>query len=244
MAALLAETDEVKAWRDGRVSSLLASMDRSGIDRAVLCSIATKPEQFGRILAWSKSVRSERIIPFPSVHPADPDVLEHVDEIAKAGFKGIKFHPYYQDFQIDDRRLFPMYEALSSHGLMAVFHTGFDIAFPRIRLADPARIVAVADEFPELKLIATHLGAWEDWDEVERRMCGRRIYMEISFGLEALGRERGREIILKHPREYVLFGTDSPWTDQADTLALFRELGLGDEWERAVLSANAERLLG
>lgn len=244
MAALLAETDSVTAWRDGRIASLLASMDDCGIERAVLCSIATRPEQFGKILDWSRAVRSDRIVPFPSVHPADPRAPERVREIAEAGFKGVKLHPYYQDFRIDDRRMFPIYEAMSAYGLMAVFHTGFDIAFPRVRIADPARIVAATDTFPDLIFIATHLGAWEDWEEVERRLCGRPIYMEISFAIERLGRERARAMLLKHPREYVLFGTDSPWTDQTATLAHFRNLRLGDDWERSVLSENAERLLG
>jgi hypothetical protein len=49
--ALEAETDRVKARLDGRISSLLRSMDYAGIRRSVICSIATKPEQFDSILA-------------------------------------------------------------------------------------------------------------------------------------------------------------------------------------------------
>ncbi|WP_211248521.1 hypothetical protein [Desulfobulbus elongatus] len=44
-------------------------MARSGVERSVLCSIATRPEQFSPILDWSKAIRSERIEPFPSLHP-------------------------------------------------------------------------------------------------------------------------------------------------------------------------------
>ena len=40
----------IKAYLDGTVAGLLASMDRSGIEQSVLCSIATRPEQFAPIL--------------------------------------------------------------------------------------------------------------------------------------------------------------------------------------------------
>jgi hypothetical protein len=140
IAVLDAETDEVDACLDGRLSSLLTSMDKAGIDRAVLCSIATKPAQFDPILAWSRQIASERIIPFPSIHPRDPNAVKRVDTIADAGFQGIKFHPYYQDFDLDDDGMFPVYERIRDRNLLVTFHTGFDIAFPRIRRADPKRV--------------------------------------------------------------------------------------------------------
>ena len=90
----------IKAYLDGTVAGLLASMDRGGIEQSVLCSIATRPEQFAPILEWSKEIRSERIVPFPSLHPADPDLLAHLQMIHDEGFKGIKMHSYYQLVEI------------------------------------------------------------------------------------------------------------------------------------------------
>jgi hypothetical protein len=58
-----------KATFDGTVSGLLGSMDRAGIRRAIICSVATRPEQTTRITDWSLSVASDRIVPFASVHP-------------------------------------------------------------------------------------------------------------------------------------------------------------------------------
>ena len=101
----------------------------------------------------------------------------------------------------------------------------------------------VLEKFPDLKMVTTHLGAWEDWDEVEKHIVGRKIYMEISYALDLLDREKARRIILNHPKEYVLFGTDSPWTDQAGTLALLKGLELGQERENLILRENALKLL-
>lgn len=243
MKTLLAETDEVQAHLDGRIGSLLESMDRAGISTSVLCSIATRPEQFESILAWSASIASGRIVPFPSVHPFDPAAVEHVAEIAAAGFKGLKLHPYYQDFMLDDARVMPLYAAVVEHDLLLVCHTGFDIAFPRVRRADPVRVLEVVRQYPELKFVATHLGAWSDWEEVRRHLIGKPIYMEISFACDDLAPETAREMMVGHPEDYVLFGTDSPWQDQAATLAWVRALELGGERERKLLSANALALL-
>jgi predicted TIM-barrel fold metal-dependent hydrolase len=122
-------------------------------------------------------------------------------------------------------------------------HTGFDLAFERKRICDPEKIVRVLKIFPDLKMVTTHLGAWEDWDEVERHIVGKKIFMEISYALDILDKEQARRIILNHPREYVLFGTDSPWTDQSWTLTLLKNLELGQEREDLILRENAAALL-
>ncbi|MBA4374336.1 MAG: amidohydrolase [Thermodesulfovibrio sp.] len=233
----------IDAHLDGRVSTLLASMDRCGIEKSVVCSIATKPDQYHSIITWSKKIMSDRILPFPSLHPDDPDFADRILRIKEEGFKGIKFHPYYQDFVVDDERLFPIYEKITDAGLIVLMHTGFDFAFDRERIADPQKILNVVSRFPELKIVTSHLGAWDDWDEVERLLAGKNIYMEISFALDLLTKERAREIILKHPKDRILFGTDSPWTGQEATLSLFLNLRLGQEVEQLVLRDNAERLL-
>lgn len=246
MKSLLEEgkkKSDVRAHLDGRIYSLLSSMDKNGIEKSVVCCIATKPSQFDPILAWSKKVSSDRIIPFPSLHPSDPNAVERVSQIKGEGFKGIKFHPYYQDFILDDEGLFPLYEKICQENLIVVMHTGFDLAFERIRIADPPKILRVFERFPEFKLVTTHLGAWEDWDEVEKHLLGKNIYMEISYSLDILSRKRARKIILNHPKEYVLFGTDSPWTGQDKTLDLLKGLQLGEDVEKKILRDNAVKLL-
>ena len=234
----------IKAYLDGTVAALLDSMTKNGVEQSVLCSIATRPEQFASIFEWSKTIRSDRIEPLPSLHPADPELLPHLEMVHAAGFKGVKMHPYYQDYFLDEARLFPLYARMSELGLFLVIHAGYDIGYPRIRRADPGRIVKVCRQFPGLKLIATHLGGWEEWDEVLALLAGQPIYMEVSFAFGFLGRQRIKEIILAHHPEYLLFGTDSPWGDQGDTLAELAGLGLPDALFERIVSRNARRLLG
>lgn len=239
----LEESGNISAYGDGTIAGLLASMDAAGIERSVLCSIATRPSQFEDILAWSAAIRSERIIPLPSVHPRDENLLAHVRQVYAQGFTGIKMHSFYQDYVLDDPALFPLYDELSKLGMLLVIHAGFDIAFPRERKADPARIDAVCRRWPELQLIATHVGGWDDWDEVERLLIGRPVYLELSFGTDFLPAERLKRLLLAHPPEYLLFGSDSPWTDQKKSLEGLRALHLPQELFDGITSGNARRLL-
>jgi predicted TIM-barrel fold metal-dependent hydrolase len=240
----LEKEGHIKACLDGTVAALVASMDRSGIEQSVICSIATRPDQYGAILEWSKGIQSTRIIPFPSLHPDDPHLLKHLQEVHDEGFKGIKMHSYYQDFFLDDSSLYTLYGKMSELGMILVIHAGYDIAYPRIRRADPQRIREVCRQFPDLKLIATHLGGWDEWADVRRLLTGEPIYMELSFALNFLDRQRLRDILLSHPPEYLLFGTDSPWTDQANSIEMLGTLGLPSALFEQITSSNARRLLG
>ncbi|MBI5385361.1 MAG: amidohydrolase family protein [Verrucomicrobia bacterium] len=244
MAQLQAETDEVKAVLNGTVADLLHSMDRAGIDASVVASIATRPEQFEPILRWSAAICSDRILPFPSVHPSAPNAAEQVRRIAAEGFRGFKLHPYYQNFTVDEERLTPIYTAAAECGLVLLLHGGFDIAFPLDRLADPVRILQVTERFPRLKLVAAHFGAWKDWDEVERHLVGRSIYMDISCSFDFMERAQAEAILKRHPSDRLLFGSDSPWVDQQKTIAGLQSFALGKEFEAKVLGANAQTLLG
>ncbi len=243
MQTLLDEAPGIAAYLDGTVGDLLRSMDRAGIEKSVICCIATKSKQFDPILQWCKAIRSDRLIPFPSVHPADPRRTERIRQIKAEGFRGVKLHPFYQDFYAGDDSLMPFYEEVSRQGLLLVMHTGYDIAFPRQRRADPRTVLKLTQTFPDLRLIATHLGAWQQWDEVGEYLLGRNIYMEISFGLEDFGLSASREMLMRHPQDYLLFGTDSPWNDQSQTLALLEGLELPPERLARILSENAARLL-
>lgn len=243
MKTLLDEVPGMQAYLDGTVASLLQSMDRAGIEKSVVCCIATKVEQFEPILSWCREIRSDRLIPFPSVHPADPRMAERIEQIACEGFLGIKLHPFYQNFYAADDTMSRFYEHVARQNLLLVMHTGFDIAFPRQRRADPQTVRELIERFPRLRLVATHLGAWQQWKEVQQHLIGRPIYMEISLAAEDLGASALREMLMAHPPEYLLFGTDSPWSDQTAALSHLEGLDLPEQRLSHLVFRNAAGLL-
>lgn len=237
------EKSGIKAFRDGTITSLLFSMDKNQIEKSVICSIATKPEQFESILKWSKKIRSERIIPFLSIHPSDNKFKEHIDIIKKEGFKGIKLHPYYQEFNLDEQRLSPIYETICKNELILISHTGYDFAFPLIKKADPEKIIRIKENFPQLKLVISHLGGWKEWDKVKKLLWDKKIYMEISYSLQFIDKKTASDIINSCSEEFVLFGSDSPWGDQGQTISLLKNLNLGERKEKLIFNKNALKLL-
>lgn len=239
----LYQQGDFTSYLDGTLSSLLGSMEKAGIQTSVLCCIATRPKQFEQILLWCKEIRTDKIIPFPSVHPDDPQAVERINRIAEEGFKGVKFHPYYQEFDIDSPKMDPIYEAIDSNRLMVVMHTGFDIAFKRFDRAGAKRVLHVVTRFPKLRFITTHMGAWYDWDAVEKYILGKPIYMEMSVSRQFLGEQRFRQMLLKHPPDYLLFGTDSPWSDQGEEIEAIRRLNLPDSVLDKIFYENAKTLL-
>jgi predicted TIM-barrel fold metal-dependent hydrolase len=83
----LEKAGDVKAKHAGRVESLLAAMDAAGVEKSVLLTIATKPSQFQAILDWCTGVASERIIPFPSVHPEDSQAVDRIRQFVRLDSK-------------------------------------------------------------------------------------------------------------------------------------------------------------
>jgi hypothetical protein len=218
-----------KAVADGTLSALLESMDASGVDVSVACMIATKPQQVRSIMEWCKQIRSERIEPMPSVHPDTPKAGKWIERIAKAGFAGVKLHPMYQDFAADEERLDAIYDAAAGCGLLVTVHCGRDIAFPPDDdRASPVRLRRVVERFPKLRLLLTHMGGWQMWDEVEQELIGRDVYMETSFSMGDRGAdsERIAGMIRRHGVERVLLGSDWPWRSQAEEAEHVRRLGV------------------
>ncbi len=241
--AQLAEAANLPILMAGTVGALLDSMDQAGVAQSWLASIATRPDQFGSILDWLCAIRSERLVPLASVHPADPEAAEHVHEIHARGLIGLKFHPYYQEFEIDEAPMDPVWAAAEELGLIVLFHAGFDPGFPKIRRAAPERIRRVSERFPRLRIIAAHLGGWQDWDAVERELIGRPVWLDVATTIPFLGRERTRKLILAHGPERVLFGSDSPWMTQAATIEQVKSLGLAAPIENAIFRENAIELM-
>lgn len=236
---------------DGRLTSLVASLAENGLDAAVVCSIATKPPQFDVIMEWSAAIRNgvfgeetaRRVIPFISIHPSDPDRYGRVEQIAKAGFKGLKFHPYYQGFVLDDPEAIDLFRCVARNGLTIICHVGFDIAYPHDRICDPVRVRRVAEALPDAKFIAAHFGGWMDWDEAEAHLVGQPIDIEISLALDNLPLDRVRDMIMRHPQDRLHYGSDWPWSRHAESLALLEKMALPRERLTALLGGNSRRLI-
>ena len=234
---------------DGTVGGLLRRLDAWGIDRACALSIATKPSQHHSILAFAETIRREhgdRLIPFPSVHPAGEDALETVRQIHAAGMKGIKFHPDYQGLRIDDPIWEPVYDLCAALGLVAIFHTGYDPVSPDLIHAPPAACLAVAKRHPDLRMVCAHLGGDMMWEEVETVLAGRadNLWMDTSIAPGRCDPALARRIIERQGTDRILFASDCPWGYGMESIDYIRAMRLGDRAEAQIFWENAAALLG
>ena len=115
---------------DGTLASTLEKMREWGVDKGVFFSIATKPSQQKSINDFCASIASDTVIPFGSVHPDAPDWEPELERIAALGLRGIKLHPDYQDFDMDEPRVLPIFQKARDLGLCVAVHAGFDPLSP------------------------------------------------------------------------------------------------------------------
>ncbi|HEX2945122.1 MAG TPA: amidohydrolase family protein [Clostridia bacterium] len=242
--AALEEVGGIPARSDGTVSGIRSSMKKAGVDKSVVLNIATKPQQTTKINQWAASIQADDIIPFGTLHPDFADWKAEMARICSDGLKGIKFHPDYQQFYVDDPKMFPIYEKAAEEGLVVIFHAGLDIGLPAPYHCTPDRLHKVVREFRGTSFVAAHMGGYRYWDDVERFLVGEDLYFDTSFGLGSMSRQQFDRIALQHGYDKLLFATDSPWEDQTEEVESIRSIMLPAGIEKAVLGENAAKLLG
>lgn len=235
----------VPAYTDGTCDGLHASMQRAGIGMSAVMPVATKPSQVRAINAWAveMNTRYADLVCFGVLFPGAEGWEAEIAQLRADGIRGVKLHPDYQDFFVDDPAALALYRAMADAGLILLLHAGVDIGLPPPIHCPPERLARALDAVPELTIIAAHMGGYAQWDDVERYLAGRNLYLDTCYTLPDLGAERMVALIRAHGAERVLFGTDSPWKDQAADVAALRALPLTPEEQTAILGENARRLL-
>ncbi|MGI5868812.1 MAG: amidohydrolase family protein [Kiritimatiellia bacterium] len=242
--AVLEANAGVKAPLDGTVASLVASMKRAGVDRSVMLQIATKPSQNRTVNTWAIERREPELIPFGSIHPDGTDWADELKRLAAAGIKGVKLHPEYQGFYVDDARMFPIYRLIDELGLIVLFHAGADIGVPPPVHGAPEHFARVLDRLPHGRAILAHLGGWKRWDGVEKLLVGTHLVFDTSFSRQFMPFDQMKRLVERHGADKFVMGSDSPWDDPQAAIDAVRELGVSPDEESAILGGNAARLLG
>ena len=240
-----------------------------------------------RYLAELQHAHAGRIVALASTIPGGGD--EHLREleraIARDGLKGVLISSSHQGAYPDDLEARPFFELVTALDIPVMLHpppVGFgEERMGRFRLASSvgrpfdnclalARLIlyGVLDQFPQLKLVASHLGGG---------ICEMLGRLDYNYELQAQGfytREEDSEpMLIGHPpshylkliyfdtvsyhlpalkcaldtigADHILFGTDAPPLTPLKQrgLDLIDGLELSADDKRKVLSGNAKRLL-
>ena len=236
---------------NGTVEGLIASMDRAGIDRSVVCNIATNPHQMVKVNDFAISCLSNpRLIPLGSLHPHVPvsDMETELHRLKGAGIPGLKIHPDYMGIEIDDPAFDPIFSLCESGNMFLVTHAGFDPVSPNHIHCPPDGVLRVMARHPNLLLVVAHTGGFDCEREVLDKLCGTNVYLDTSLAAvrNAKSREWGAlcaDILRRHDPSRILFATDTPWSDPAAEIAFVRNVVLSEEATEMILHENAERLI-
>lgn len=251
MAALISttkqssETKNMKAYTDGTISGLRNLMHEKGISKAMLLPIATKPSQQTTINNWAVEVMGDGIYCCGTVHPDAENAVEEIERIKSLGLYGIKLHSEYQGFRPDEERMYDIYNKAAELGLFVVFHGGWDPAGKGDILATPRSFANIAEKFPELKIVAAHMGGMKLFDEVEDCIAGKysNIYLDTGVVADYISSEQLFRIIDKHGADKILFGSDAPWDDPLKEVKIITDLPLSQSNKDLIFYENAENLI-
>jgi len=234
----------LQPYTDGSVAGLKKNLAEQGVDGAVVLNIATNAHQQRSVNDFAASINDGvTVFSFGSVYPGSEDAFQELERIKELGLKGIKLHPDYQGFQVDDPDLRPLYRKISELGLITVFHAGEDYGFAPPYGATPDRLARALEWF-DTPVVAAHMGGLHCAEGVLEHLCGKEIYFDTSFSYGQMPRYYAEKILEKHGADKILFGTDLPWHEAWMELRMLEHLGLSEEDREKVLSGNATKLLG
>ena len=229
--------------RPGSVDELLKVGKRAGIDKFLIHSVATTPlqvESINRFISSTVNFNKDKFIGFATTHPEHKDQQAVLEQAINFGLCGVKLHPDFQKFNIDDRCMWPVYSYCEKHAMPILFHTG-DY---RYEFSSPHLIPRILDVFPDLKLICAHFGGWSEWDEAEKYLPQTNVMVDCSSSFFAITDERAMELIEAFGDDRVLFGSDFPMWDPGSELERLMDLPLSEDSRRKILSENIIRFLG
>jgi len=194
------------------------------------------------------------LIPFASVDPArGADAVARARRLAGGGVvRGFKFHPNLQGFFPDDRAVYPLYEVLQEHGMVALFHSGHTGVGAgtrggggvRLKYSNPMHVDDVAVDFPDLKIILAHPSfPWQD-EALSVALHKPNVHIDLS----GWSPKYFPPSLVQHAntllKNKVLFGSDFPVITPDRWLADLDRTEIRESVRPLILKDNAVRLLG
>lgn len=233
----------LEPFTDGTPEDLRRLMREDGVDLSVVMNIATNPHQQTSVNNFAAELCGDGLLAFGSVHPRAADVFDELERIASLGLRGVKFHPEYQEFYVDDPKMKPIYQKISQLGLITLFHAGHDIGYKPPYHCMPEHLERALSWF-DSPVVAAHLGGWCCGEEVIRRLCGLPVYFDTAICYSTTPKPIAQEIIRRHGTDKILFGSDVPWHRPKFEMRLVESLELTVSDKERIYYKNAQKLLG
>lgn len=229
-----------------RPERLDAMFAEEGVDTALLlCEYspkATGMQLFDDLLPIVEH-NPRRFRPIANINPhLHFPVAKELNRQLDHGAAALKLHPVHGGFRCSDPMLYPAYQVLVERGVPLVVHCGTS-TFPGSmnELADPANLLPVVRDFPDLDVVLAHGGrGW--WYDAAAFMAlsNEHVWIELSGLPPKRLPDYYAKFDLRRLARRWIFATD--WPGVPGTAANARavvDLGLDEELAANVLAGNA-----
>ncbi len=246
----LSEAGGIPFFTDGTAHGINESMQRAKIGLSINLPVMTSPAQVTKVndsLLRNRELHEQlHILSFAGIHPDFDNYYEELRLRKSQGFAGIKLHPAYQKRDLDDPQYLRIIDAACELELIILTHAGLDIGIPGHDYADVRSILSVIEQMQPERFVLAHMGGWNEWDDVEQYLAGAPVYFDTAFSIGEHGMSAEKFVTLcrKHGTQQILFGSDSPWSDQETYANMMQEMPFTENEMQSILSLNALRLLG
>ena len=226
----------------GTAERLLEDGKRAGVSRYVVHSVATTSHQVRSINEFIKrEVEAHpEFIGFITLHQylTEEEIQHEVEWAIEHNMRGIKLHPDFQKFNIDDELAEKFYRAAAGK-LPILMHMGDD----RYEYSKPSRLVKMAKKYPTVTFIAAHFGGYRCWSEAPIYRGLDNVYFDTCSSLPFISADEAKALIDMLGAEKFFFATDFPMWDAKEELERFLQIPLTDEEQKMIFSENIKRLL-
>lgn len=230
-------------YTDGTIVGTDLALQSWHIDQSVALHIATNVKQQCRVNDWAAEIQTDKRFCYGSIHPDAPDALDELQRIKTLGLYGIKMHPYFQGFYIDDKRMCPIYDRMAQLGLPLLLHVGYDPSYPNATEGLPHRLLTVLDNFPNLTVIAAHMGGMGCYEEAEACLVGKPVYLDTGVASHYFPPDVFKRMIVHHDPQRILFGSDCPWSPSDKEADFIEQTDVSAEILDQIFYKNAQRVL-
>ncbi len=246
-----------------KVDEILSAMDANGVSKALLPAKvyyaatdrgvrALHRELAALVAASGGRLKGIATIPPPELGPGTYwDVMQTVRTVQHAkheyGFVGVHLTPSPWGMPPNHKWFYPVYAACVELDLAVFVHVGAPGPLWPMEHQDPIHLDEVALAFPDLRIIAHHIG--DPWTDISVRLAAR--HPNVYICTSAWSPKRYPDELIKFMQghwhgtpgaERVLFASDFPLLDLQRATRDARALPLSTTQLRNVLHDNAERL--
>lgn len=243
----LEHSGNIKAFTNGMLNGLKESMEKAEVDISVVLPVVTNPNHITTVnkVAYETNENWEKtgIMSFGGIHPDNENYIDELKVISEYGLKGIKLHPDYQNVFFNDIRYKRIIYKASELGLIISVHAGLDIGLPEPIHCTPDMAAEVIEEIKPNKLVLAHMGGMNLWDEAEKELINKNIYLDTACCLDKMPQEQFLRFINGFGGNRILFATDSPWAGQKEYVNIINEVIKNEDVKNQILYKNAEKLL-